>query len=136
MCTLHTCCGSYRFSQRTVAACPSAAMRTIRAPTDFLANESRSHVAASGFPPMELQARLRSTVAKYKESSVKLGSRRAIAIISLSLIASRGVAAKAPVEWDGLRKLASKRMDVVYLQPGADFRLYSRVMVDPTEVSF
>ncbi len=27
-------------------------------------------------------------------------------------------------------------MDLVYLQPGADFRGYTKVIVDPTEVSF
>ena len=41
-----------------------------------------------------------------------------------------------PVEWDGLRRVSSKRMDLVYLQPGADFRGYTKVIVDPTEVSF
>jgi len=63
---------------------------------------------------------------------LKLGA----AAILLGLIASPVAAAKAPVEWDGLRQVSSKRMDLVYLQPGADFRGYTKVIVDPTEVSF
>src|SRR6476659_6954938 len=47
------------------------------------------------------------------------------------------IAAPAPpVEWDGLQRVASKRFDLAYLQPGADFRSYSKVIVEPTEVSF
>src|SRR5690349_14214047 len=45
-------------------------------------------------------------------------------------------AAKAPSSWDGLSKVKSKKMDAVYLQPGADFRPYSKVMLDPTEIAF
>jgi hypothetical protein len=45
-------------------------------------------------------------------------------------------AAKAPESWDGLVKAKSKRLDLVYLQPGADFRGYTKVMLDTTEVAF
>ncbi|MFL6732064.1 MAG: DUF3313 family protein [Sphingomicrobium sp.] len=45
-------------------------------------------------------------------------------------------AAKAPTTWDGLVQVKSKRLDLVYLQPGADFRGYTKVIVAPTEVSF
>ena len=65
-----------------------------------------------------------------------MGHMQTAAIICFSLIASPVSAAKPPVEWDGLRQVASKRMDLVYLQPGADFRGYSKVIVEPTEVSF
>lgn len=41
-----------------------------------------------------------------------------------------------PTTWDGLVKVKAKRLDVVYLQPGADFRPYTKVMLDPTEVAF
>ncbi len=44
--------------------------------------------------------------------------------------------AKPPTEWDGLVKVPSKRLDLVYLQPGADFRSYTKIMLDPTEVAF
>ena len=46
------------------------------------------------------------------------------------------VEAKAPTTWDGLVKVKSKRLDHVYLQPGADFRGYTKVIVEPTEVAF
>ncbi len=46
------------------------------------------------------------------------------------------VLAAAPESWDGLVRVKSKKLAVVYLQPGADFSGYRRVMVDPTEVSF
>jgi len=45
-------------------------------------------------------------------------------------------AAKPPTTWDGLVQVKSKRLDLVYLQPGADFRAYTKVMIEPTEVSF
>jgi hypothetical protein len=32
--------------------------------------------------------------------------------------------------------VSSKKLDLVYLQPGADFRGYSKVIIDPTEVAF
>lgn len=54
------------------------------------------------------------------------------------LIAVCGVAAASdpPETWDGLVEVKSKRLDVAYLAPGADFRPYTAVMVDPTEVAF
>ncbi len=38
--------------------------------------------------------------------------------------------------WDGLVRVKAQKLDYVYLQPGADFRGYTKVMIDPTEVSF
>ena len=58
----------------------------------------------------------------------------AIAIAMLS--AGTATSAKPPDTWDGLVKVNSKRADAVYLQPGADFRGYTKVMLDPTEVAF
>ena len=49
---------------------------------------------------------------------------------------THATAAKSPDSWDGLVKAKSKRLDLVYLQPGADFRAYSKVMLDPTEIAF
>jgi|GraSoiStandDraft_4_1057263.scaffolds.fasta_scaffold185586_2 hypothetical protein len=46
------------------------------------------------------------------------------------------MAAKAPDTWDGLTKVKAKRFDAVYLLPSADFREYSKIMLDPTEVAF
>ena len=58
------------------------------------------------------------------------------AIISVGISVPVAAADSLPVEWDGLRKVASKRLDYVYLQPGADFRGYTKVIVEPTEVAF
>jgi hypothetical protein len=49
---------------------------------------------------------------------------------------SASLAAKAPENWDGLARVPSKRLKFVYLLPGADFRGYTKVMLDPTEVAF
>jgi hypothetical protein len=39
-------------------------------------------------------------------------------------------------EADGLTKVQSKRLDVVMLRPGSDFRIYTKVKIDPVEVAF
>ena len=46
------------------------------------------------------------------------------------------VAAKAPDTWDNLIKVKSKKFEAVYLLPNADFRPYTKVMLDPTQVAF
>jgi len=51
-------------------------------------------------------------------------------------LARPAAAAKAPESWDGLVRVKSKKLQLVYLQPGADFRGYTKVMIDPTEVAF
>ena len=38
--------------------------------------------------------------------------------------------------WDGLIEIKPKRLDAAYLLPGADFRKYTKLMVDPVEVAF
>jgi hypothetical protein len=50
--------------------------------------------------------------------------------------APAGLAARPPATWDGLVLVDSKRFERVYLLPGADFRPYTKVMLDPTEVAF
>jgi hypothetical protein len=59
-------------------------------------------------------------------------------LATLALIASFGttLAADAPESWDGLVQVKPKRMDAAYLLPGADFRPYTRLLIDPTEVAF
>ena len=52
------------------------------------------------------------------------------------LLGSAVSPAKPPATWDGLVLVKSKRLDHAYLQPGADFRGYTKVMLDPTEVAF
>jgi len=58
------------------------------------------------------------------------------AIASAMLLLCASAEAKAPDTWDGLVQAKSKKFDLVYLQPGADFRGYTKVMIDPTEVAF
>src|SRR4030095_320981 len=58
------------------------------------------------------------------------------AVASAMLLAGSVNAAKPPDTWDGLVKVKAKRLDIAYLQPGADFRGYTKVMLDPTEVAF
>lgn len=41
-----------------------------------------------------------------------------------------------PTEWDGLQKVDAKKFDLAYLLPGADFKAYTKVMIDPTEAAF
>ena len=58
------------------------------------------------------------------------------AVASAMLLAGAAAAAAPPANWDGLVLVKSKRLDLVYLQPGADFRGYTKVLVEPTEVAF
>ncbi|MFL6733641.1 MAG: DUF3313 domain-containing protein, partial [Sphingomicrobium sp.] len=67
---------------------------------------------------------------------MKMLTRLATIAVGLALIEAPLMAAKPPVEWDGLKRVVSKRMDLVYVRPNADFRAYSKVMLDPTEVAF
>jgi hypothetical protein len=60
----------------------------------------------------------------------------ACAASGLFVGAGPALAAKAPETWDHLVKVKSKRLDLVYLAPGADFRPYKSVMLDPTELAF
>lgn len=59
-------------------------------------------------------------------------------LAALVLIAAVGtaVAADMPDSWDGLVEVKPKRMDAAYLLPGADFRQYTKLIIDPTEVAF
>lgn len=59
----------------------------------------------------------------------------AAAALSL-LVAATPAGSAAPDSWDGLSRISSKRFDAVYLLPGADFRGYTKIMLDPTEVAF
>lgn len=58
------------------------------------------------------------------------------ALVGLALAAGPVGAAAPPATWDGLVQVKSKRLDLVYLQPGADFRGYTKVLIEPTEVAF
>jgi hypothetical protein len=57
----------------------------------------------------------------------------------LAVVFSGGFAAVAdaqPATYNGLVRVKSKRLRAVYLKPGADFRVYHKVMIDPTHVAF
>jgi hypothetical protein len=62
--------------------------------------------------------------------------RLAAPIAALLVLAAPAALAAPPQSWDGLTKVASKKFDAVYLLPGADFRTYHKIMLDPTEVAF
>lgn len=59
-------------------------------------------------------------------------------LAALLLVATCGAALAddMPASWDGLVQVKPKRMDAAYLLPGADFRPYTKLMVDPAEVAF
>ncbi|MBP7704343.1 MAG: DUF3313 family protein [Caulobacter sp.] len=63
-----------------------------------------------------------------------------VSLAALALVAASQpvafAAEKAPTSWDNMVQVKSKKLDVVFLTPGADFRAYSKVMFDPTEVAF
>ncbi len=57
------------------------------------------------------------------------------AVLAFALIGSVQ-ADTLPENWDGLVQIKPKKMDAAYLLPGADFRSYTKVMIDPSEVAF
>ena len=59
-----------------------------------------------------------------------------IALALIGATAPPAAAAAPPPTWDGLSLVKAKKVQAVYLLPGADFRGYSKVMIDPTEVAF
>ena len=64
-------------------------------------------------------------------------SRVALGLTFLALLATGVALAKdVPDNWDGLVRIKSKRVDAAYVAPGADFRTYSKVMLDPPLVAF
>ena len=60
-----------------------------------------------------------------------------ILVLGLCLGLSMPVAAKPASEpWDGLIEVHTRRMDAGFLLPGADFRPYTKVMLDRPEAAF
>lgn len=59
-----------------------------------------------------------------------------VAVLALSAGGMAVSAAPPPTTWDQLVQVKSKRFDLVYLLPGADFRGYTKVMIDPAQVAF
>jgi hypothetical protein len=54
------------------------------------------------------------------------------------LLAIPGIvhAAQLPATWSNLVQVSSQNFRTAYLLPGADFRAYNKIMLDPTEVDF
>lgn len=50
--------------------------------------------------------------------------------------ATAQAAAPSPANWDGLVEVNSRRFEVAFLLPGADFRPYTKVLIDEPEVAF
>ena len=63
------------------------------------------------------------------------GFKLMLAAAALATAASPG-AAKLPPTWDGLVEVKAKKLAAVYLLPNADFRAYSKIMLDPAQVAF
>jgi hypothetical protein len=59
-----------------------------------------------------------------------------IAALALSVLSASPVLAQTETEWDGLVRVPSDNIDSAYLAPGADFRPYTKVMIDPSEAAF
>jgi hypothetical protein len=75
---------------------------------------------------------------------MKISSRStgAAVLISLSMLMPSAFAAKvskeveARMSHDGLQQIKLKEVDLAYARPGASLAAYSKVMLDPVEVSF
>jgi hypothetical protein len=52
------------------------------------------------------------------------------------VVADAAGAAAPPTTWDGLVRIPSKRLKLVYIQPGADFSGYTKVLIEQPEVAF
>jgi hypothetical protein len=63
-------------------------------------------------------------------------SLKSAATLVVAMMLGTAVADEAPTSWDGLVEVKPRKMDAVFLLPGADFRAYTKVMIDPTDVAF
>lgn len=52
------------------------------------------------------------------------------------VLVSMAAPAQESGNWDGLIEVKSQRLDSAFLLPGADFRGYKKLMMDPVEVAF
>jgi hypothetical protein len=60
----------------------------------------------------------------------------ATCLLALALSPAVPATADVPETWDGLVQVKAKRLEAVYVMPGADFSGYRKVMIDPAEVAF
>jgi hypothetical protein len=60
-----------------------------------------------------------------------------VAVIALAAISAPPAFAKKPPDtWDGLMLVKTKKFDLAYLAPNADFKVYNKIMLDPVEAAF
>jgi hypothetical protein len=57
-------------------------------------------------------------------------------VVAAPLLISVTLANAPPAEWDGLVRVQDRRLDHMYLLPDVSFAGYTRVRLDPIEVSF
>jgi hypothetical protein len=62
--------------------------------------------------------------------------RTLLAVLVLLASATTAFADDWAESWDGLVRIKPKRMDAAYVLPGADFRPYTKIMIDPAHVEF
>ena len=60
----------------------------------------------------------------------------ALAAVMVTAVAAEEKSGPGEATWDGLQRVKSKKLDDAYLLAGADFRVYSKIVLDPVEVSF
>jgi hypothetical protein len=64
-------------------------------------------------------------------------SRWSLVVVLLAFLGLASLASgQTPESPDGLVKITSRRMDLAWLRPGADFRPYTKVIISPTQVAF
>ena len=56
-------------------------------------------------------------------------------VLALST-ATAGAAETSSTSWDGLVQVKAKKLDAAFLAPGADFRPYTKLLIDPTQAAF
>jgi Protein of unknown function (DUF3313) len=66
----------------------------------------------------------------------KTMTRGLCATLLLAMAAVAGAKDESGGNWDGLVEIKPKRLDAAFLLPGADFRPYKKLMIDPVEVAF
>src|SRR6185437_6204821 len=62
-----------------------------------------------------------------------------LVVVSLIALVQWGLAQAAgalPPPYDELVQVKSRRLDAIYLLPGADFSGYRKIMIDPVQVAF
>jgi hypothetical protein len=60
----------------------------------------------------------------------------ASSVVALLAVPAPAAAAKAPKELDGLERIKSRRVQYLYVRPGATLAAYKRIKLDATTVSF